>query len=138
DPGGADGRRADARGREGCRPAAADSDAVRAAEGLLGLLRDKLQGNRVVFLAGNHDHHLVTREAEDLLGLQLATGRPASEVRNELRRTHYFRRILETRLEGVELDIRYPTYEFAGVLCTHGHYLDFHTRRKGPAPGRLL
>src|SRR5436305_6137893 len=52
-------------------------DAVRAAEGLLGLLRDKLQGKRVVFLAGNHDHHLVTREAEDLLGLQLATGRPA-------------------------------------------------------------
>lgn len=113
-------------------------DAFRAAEGLLGLLRDKLQGKRFVFLAGNHDHHLVRREAEELLGLELATGWPASELQAERRRADFFRRILETRLDGVEVDIRYPTYEFAGVLCTHGHYLDFHTRRSGSAPGRLL
>src|SRR5262249_25419211 len=55
-----------------------------------------------------------------------------------LRGADYFRRILETRLAGVEVEIRYPTYTFAGVLCTHGHYLDFHTRRSGAAPGRLL
>ena len=48
------------------------------------------------------------------------------------------RRVLERRLDGVEVDIRYPTYTFAGVLCTHGHYLDFHARRSGTAPGRLL
>ena len=39
---------------------------------------------------------------------------------------------------GVEIDVRYPTYTFAGVLCTHGHYLDFHARRTGAAPGKLL
>jgi hypothetical protein len=27
---------------------------------------------------------------------------------------------------------------FAGVLCTHGHHLDFHARRAGAAPGKLL
>jgi hypothetical protein len=38
----------------------------------------------------------------------------------------------------VEVDIRYPTYTFGGVLCTHGHYLDFYARRSGTAPGKLL
>ena len=50
-------------------------DAFRASEGLLELLRSKLQGKRFVFLAGNHDHHLVRRDAEELLGLELATGK---------------------------------------------------------------
>jgi predicted phosphodiesterase len=109
-----------------------------AAEGLFELLRENLQGKRFVFLAGNHDHHIVGREAEQALGLELATGKPADQLRDELRRADYFRRILDTRLAGVEVDIRYPTYTFAGVLCTHGHYLDFHTRRAGAAPGRLL
>lgn len=114
------------------------TDAVRAAEGLFELLRGALQGKRFVFLPGNHDHHLVTREAEELLGLQLATGKPPDELLEQARRADYFRRILEDRLNGVEVDIRYPTYTFAGVLCTHGHYLDFHARRSGAAPGRLL
>ncbi len=113
-------------------------DAFRASEGLLELLRDKLQGKRFVFLAGNHDHHMVRREAEELLGLQLATGRPPDELHGEFRRADFFRRLLERHLVGVEVDIRYPTYAVAGVLCTHGHYLDFHARRSGAAPGRLL
>jgi len=113
-------------------------EAFSAAEGLFDLLREKLQGKRFVFLAGNHDHHIVRREAEEVLGLELATGKSASELADELRRADYFRRILETRLAGVEVDIRYPAYAFAGVLCTHGHYLDFHTRRSGAAPGRML
>jgi UDP-2,3-diacylglucosamine pyrophosphatase LpxH len=113
-------------------------DAFSAAEGLLDLLRDKLQGKRFVFLAGNHDHHLVRREGEELLELELATGRLPEELQGELRRVDFFRRFLERRLDGVEVDIRYPTYTFAGVLCTHGHYLDFHARRSGAAPGRLL
>jgi len=113
-------------------------DAFQAAEGLLSLLREKLQGKRFVFIAGNHDHHLIRREAEELLGLELATGRPREEVGAELRRTDFFRRILERHLDGVEVDIRYPTYTFGDVLCTHGHYLDFHARRSGAAPGRLL
>jgi UDP-2,3-diacylglucosamine pyrophosphatase LpxH len=113
-------------------------DAFVAAEGLLNLLRDELQGKRFVFLAGNHDHHLVKRGAEGLLELELATGKPVDELRGELRRADFFRRFLERRLDGVEVNIRYPTYTFAGVLCTHGHYLDFHARRSGAAPGRLL
>ncbi len=113
-------------------------DAFRAADGLLDLLRERLQGKRLVFLAGNHDHYLVRRETDQLLELELATGLPADELRAEVRRSDFFRRFLERRLEGVEVDIRYPTYTFAGVLCTHGHYLDFHARRSGAAPGKLL
>ena len=113
-------------------------DAFKASEGLLTLLRDKLQGKRFVFLAGNHDHQLVGRAAEEQLVLELATGKPAGALAAELRQADYFRTLLERRLEGVEVDIRYPTYTFGGVLCTHGHYLDFHARRSGAAPGRLL
>lgn len=113
-------------------------DAFSAADGLFDLLREKLQGKRFVFLAGNHDHHLVTREGEALLELELATGQPPDELRGEVRRIDFFRRFLERRLDGVEIDVRYPTYTFAGVLCTHGHYLDFHARRTGAAPGKLL
>ncbi len=114
------------------------ADAFRAADGLLELLRERLQGKRLVFLAGNHDHYLVRREQDELLELELATGLAADELRAEVRRSDFFRRFLERRLEGVEVDIRYPTYTFAGVLCTHGHYLDFHARRSGAAPGKLL
>ncbi len=114
------------------------ADAFRAADGLLDLLRDRLQGKRLVFLAGNHDHYLVRRERDELLELELATGLPADELRAEVRRSDFFRRFMERRLDGVEVDIRYPTYTFAGVLCTHGHYLDFHARRSGAAPGKLL
>jgi UDP-2,3-diacylglucosamine pyrophosphatase LpxH len=113
-------------------------EAFRAADGLFGLLRDKLQGKRFVFLAGNHDHHLVTREREALLELELATGQLSADLHGEARRGDFFRRFLERSLDGVEVDIRYPTYTFSGVLCTHGHYLDFHARRAGAAPGKLL
>ena len=114
------------------------ADAFRAADGLLDLLRERLQGKRLVFLAGNHDHYLVRRERDELLELELATGLPPDELQAEVRRSDFFRRFLERRLEGVEVEIRYPTYTFAGVLCTHGHYLDFHARRSGAAPGKLL
>ena len=113
-------------------------DAFSAAGPLLDLLRDKLQGKRFVFLAGNHDHFLVRRKGDELVELEVATGESSEELRGEVRRIDFFRRFLERRLDGVEVDIRYPTYTFAGVLCTHGHYLDFHARRSGAAPGRLL
>jgi hypothetical protein len=32
----------------------------------------------------------------------------------------------------------YPTYTFGGVLCTHGHYLDYYAQRSGAAPGKVL
>jgi hypothetical protein len=47
------------------------SDAFGAAAGLLGLLRERLQGKRLVCLAGNHDHHLVTTEATTTLLTEL-------------------------------------------------------------------
>ena len=113
-------------------------DAFCAAEGLFALLRAKLRGKRFVLLAGNHDHHLVVRETEDLLALELATGMTREQLGSALTRASVFRLLLERRLDGVEVDIRYPTYKFGDVLCTHGHYLDFHARRGGAAPGRLL
>jgi UDP-2,3-diacylglucosamine pyrophosphatase LpxH len=113
-------------------------DSFEAARRLLELLRDTLQGKRFVFLAGNHDHHFVTRDAEDRLELALATGRSEPELSDELRRADLFRLFLEQHLEGVEVDIRYPTYTFAGVLCTHGHYLDLHASRSGGGSTRLL
>lgn len=113
-------------------------DAFGAAQGLLDLLRGKLQGKRFVFLAGNHDHQFVTRAAEDLVALGHATDKPRDELGRELPRGDFFRRFLERNLEGVEVEIRYPTYTFAGVLCTHGHYLDVHASRSGGRPARLL
>ena len=113
-------------------------DTFVAAGGLFDLMREQLQGNRFVFLAGNHDHHIVQREAEELVELELATGKSGEELRQAARTNDFFCRFLERRLEGVEIDIRYPTYTFGGVLCTHGHYLDCHARRSGAAPARLL
>ena len=116
---------------------ASSRDAFVAAEGLFGLLRERLQGKRFVFLAGNHDHHFVQRHQEELLELELSTW-PAAEPPDSVIGGDSFRRFLERRLEGVEVDIRYPTYTFGGVLCTHGHYLDFYAARAGALPGRLL
>ena len=38
----------------------------------------------------------------------------------------------------VQIELRYPTYRFGGVLCTHGHYLDYHAHRHGSLPNRLV
>jgi UDP-2,3-diacylglucosamine pyrophosphatase LpxH len=112
--------------------------AFAAADGFFDLLRDRLQGKRFVYLAGNHDHHLVTRASEDLLGVEIATGRAAEEVGDEVARGQYFRRFLERRLDGVEVDIRYPAYSVGHVLMTHGHYLDPHARSTGSLGSRAL
>lgn len=112
-------------------------DALITAQGLFELLRERLQGKRFVFLAGNHDHHLVTRQAEELFERALAEGRPTEHLQI-LAETGSFQQFLQRELDGVEVDIRYPTYTFGGVLCTHGHYLDFYARRSGAAPGKLL
>jgi hypothetical protein len=113
-------------------------DAFRASEGLLGLVREKLQGRRFVFLAGNHDHHFEARRAEELLELEVATGQPPESLGAEARRRDPFRSFLERQLEGVEVEIRYPAYTVGDVLLTHGHYLDPHARLAGPLGSRLL
>jgi len=124
--------------------------AVGASGGLLALIAERLAGRRLVFLAGNHDHHLVHRDAEDRLEARLAAGlvpddeagaagadggavRTGSDVGPA-----FFRSFLERRLPGVEVEIAYPTYTFAGVLCTHGHYLDPHARLTGSRGDRLM
>ncbi len=113
-------------------------DALAAAEGLFSLLRDKLQGKRLVFLAGNHDHHLVAQQAEQLRDLELVTGEGSQRLGERVDRQLWFRQLLESRLDGVEICVRYPTYMVGGVLCTHGHYLDYHAHRHGSLPNRLL
>lgn len=119
-------------------------DAVDASDGLLRLIAEKLPGKRLVFLAGNHDHHLVHRDAENRLEAQLASGltptEEGSRAADDPDRVGpgFFRSFLARRLPGVEVEIAYPTYGFAGVLCTHGHYLDPHARLAGSRCDRLL
>jgi UDP-2,3-diacylglucosamine pyrophosphatase LpxH len=122
-------------------------DAVDAADGLLRLIAEKLPGKRLVFLAGNHDHHLVHRDAENRLEAQLAAGFSPPDLAEAHRLSSddetrpgpgFFRSFLTRRLPGVEIEIAYPTYSFAGVLCTHGHYLDPHARLAGSRGDRLL
>ena len=50
-------------------------ECVEAAGGLLDLIAARMPGKRLVFLAGNHDHHLVHRDVENRLEAQLAAGR---------------------------------------------------------------
>jgi hypothetical protein len=100
----------------------------------LGDLFDFLFGSvdDAVEASGNHDHHLVHRDAESRLEAALAGAEPPQPGPG------YFRSFLEGRLPGVEVEIAYPTYTFAGVLCTHGHYLDPHARLAGSRGDRLL
>jgi UDP-2,3-diacylglucosamine pyrophosphatase LpxH len=121
-------------------------DAVDASSGLLALIAEKLAGKRLVFLAGNHDHHLVHRDAENRVEALLADGGSPSGAGGaggglepgDGAGPGFFRSFLARRLPGVEVEIAYPTYSFAGVLCTHGHYLDPHARLAGSRGDRLL
>ncbi len=117
------------------------ADAVDASAGLLELIAAKLPGKRFVFLAGNHDHHLVHRDEESGMEAVLARGEaphPDGVPPPEPPGPGYFQGFLESRLPGVEVEIAYPTYTFADVLCTHGHYLDPHARMSGSRGSRLL
>lgn len=111
-------------------------EAVEAAEGLLRLIAERLAGKRLVFLAGNHDHHLVYRDDEDRLEARLA-GRAAAEA-PAAPGPAFFRAFLERRLPGIEVEIAYPTYRRGAVLLSHGHYLDPHARLSGSRGDRLL
>lgn len=117
------------------------AEAVDSSAGLLALIAEKLPGKRFVFLAGNHDHHLVHRDWENHLEATLARGeapRPKARPPTEPPGPAFFQGFLESRLPGLEVEIAYPTYSFAGVLCTHGHYLDPHARLTGSRGSRLL
>ncbi|HET7054422.1 MAG TPA: metallophosphoesterase [Solirubrobacterales bacterium] len=126
------------------------AEAVDASDGLLRLIAEKLPGKRLVFLAGNHDHHLVHRDAENRLEAALAAGSAPPDLAeahghamtggddSDRPGPGFFRSFLARRVPGVEIEIAYPTYSFAGVLCTHGHYLDPHARLAGSRGDRLL
>jgi hypothetical protein len=117
-------------------------DAIDAADGLLKLIAASMVGKRLVFLAGNHDHHFVHRDAENRLEAQLAAGRSpllsGERADSGAPGPGYFRSFLARRMPGVEIEIAYPTYGFGRVLCTHGHYLDPHARLTGSRGDRLL
>jgi UDP-2,3-diacylglucosamine pyrophosphatase LpxH len=110
-------------------------EAADAADGLLELIASRMAGKRLVFLAGNHDHHLVHRDEEDRLEAKLASG---TEPPRTGAGPSFFQAFLERKLPGVEVEIAYPTYMFGDVLCTHGHYLDPHARLSGSRADRLL
>jgi Calcineurin-like phosphoesterase len=99
------------------------------AEPFFELVQSRMQGRRVVFSAGNHDHHIVVRKLRTAVEEKVATGAYPAE------RPGFFQRFLERRLEGVETAIAYPTHRVGDVLLTHGHYLDAHIG--GSLPNRL-
>jgi UDP-2,3-diacylglucosamine pyrophosphatase LpxH len=110
-------------------------DAFANADGFFSLLEQKLAGKRVVFLAGNHDHHIVVRELRTAVELRVGVGDEGLERAFAMHRS-FFQRFLDRRLPKVETMVAYPLHQVGDVLCFHGHYLDAHVR--GSLPDRLL
>jgi hypothetical protein len=102
------------------------------------LLQRKLRGKRVVFLAGNHDHHIVVRTLRSAVATKVACGMEGEELERTFAAEYrnFFQRFLDRRLAGVETEIVYPSYTVGDVLLTHGHYLDAHL--SGSVPNRIL
>ncbi len=96
--------------------------------------------DEVIFLGDlfDHDHHLIVQEAAELLALELITDEPPDRPGEQVPHELWFRRLLEHRLEGVQIELRYPIYRFGAVLCTHGHYLDYRAHRHGSFANRVL
>jgi hypothetical protein len=106
------------------------------ADGLVELLAQTLSGKRVVWLAGNHDHHILVRRLEALTELRIATGKPDAELSEQWRASFFFEAFLRRRLAQTDIEIAYPTYRVGDVVLSHGHYLDGEVR--GSVPNRLL
>jgi UDP-2,3-diacylglucosamine pyrophosphatase LpxH len=111
-------------------------NAFASAEGFFDLVERKMAGKRLVFSAGNHDHHIMVRQLRTVVEYQVATADEA-ECEAELEgHRGFFKRYLDRRLPDVESEIVYPAYRFGNALCFHGHYLDAHMT--GSLPDRLL
>ncbi len=106
------------------------------AEGLMELLAETLEGKRLVWLAGNHDHHILVRRLAALVELRIATGRPDEELVEELSERFYFEAYLRRLLPRTEIVFSYPSHVVGDVLLSHGHYLDGEVR--GSLSNRLL
>src|SRR3954465_12636962 len=101
------------------------------AEPFFELVREKLQGKRVVFIAGNHAHHLVLRTLRAYIESRIATGGDSMEVGPQFAELFFQR-----TLEGVEIAMSYPDYRIGRGHPCHGHYLDAHLQ--GSLANRLL
>ena len=113
-------------------------DAFAQAEPFFDLVADRMRGGRVVFLAGNHDHHITVRDLRTAVEIKVATGcdGPALERAYAAEHRNFFQRYLDRRLPGVESELVYPAYRFGETLLCHGHYLDAHM--SGSLANRLL
>jgi UDP-2,3-diacylglucosamine pyrophosphatase LpxH len=102
------------------------------------LVAETMRGGRVVWLAGNHDHHIVVRMLRTLVETRVATGLDGDELARvyEAEQQSFFKRYLHRRLPGVETRLAYPFHEVGDVLLSHGHWLDAHMT--GSLPNRLL
>jgi calcineurin-like phosphoesterase family protein len=103
-------------------------DAFAAANPFFELIADKMGGKRFVWLAGNHDRHIMVRELETLTEEVLATGEDVQTVGPTLRERNFFLRFMQRRLPSCEVAIEYPFHRVGDVLCCHGHYLDAHVQ----------
>src|SRR5919198_378219 len=103
-------------------------DAFAAADPFFELIAEKMPGKRFVWLAGNHDRHIMARELETLTEEMLATGEDAQTVGPTLRGRNYSLRFMQRRLPSCEVAIEYPFHRIGDVLCCHGHYLDAHVQ----------
>lgn len=106
------------------------------AEPFVHLLAETLTNKRLVWLAGNHDHHVLVRRLESLVELSIATGAPYEELGDRWRAGFYFESFLKRRLPHTEIEFAYPSYRIGQTLLSHGHYLDGEVR--GSVPNRLL
>src|ERR1039458_6033294 len=106
------------------------------ADGLVELLAQTLPGKRLVWLAGNHDHHILVRRLEALVELRIATAKPYDELRERWRAGFFFEAFLRRRLPHTEIEIAYPSHRVGEVMLSHGHYLDGEVR--GSVSNRLL
>ena len=106
------------------------------ADGLVELLAHTLVGKRLVWLAGNHDHHILVRRLEALIELRIATGKPDEELPERWRASFFFEAFLRRRLPRTGIEIAYPSCRVGEVVLCHGHYLDGEVR--GSVPNRLL
>src|SRR5690349_9246724 len=87
-------------------------NAFDSAEGFFDLVESTMAGKRLVFLAGNHDHHIMVRQLRTLVEYQVACA-DEEELESELiGHRGFFKRYLDRRLPEVESEIVYPTYRF--------------------------
>jgi predicted phosphodiesterase len=99
------------------------AEALERSEPFFEELASVIAGGRVVFVPGNHDHHVLEEWLErrrldesEPLGLEQRIAADFGPVRH-----------LTARMEGASVELAYPgIWLRPGVYATHGHYLDRH------------